>query len=78
MNAYEIRLELLKMSKDLLMEEWHARLRSAENVYFQQREIAMASEWKKEIVPALEIPEAVTVEKITELAGSLNDFVSRT
>jgi hypothetical protein len=43
MDAYEIRLELLKMSKDLLMEEWHRKNMALENVYFQTREIAMQS-----------------------------------
>ncbi|CAB4123028.1 hypothetical protein UFOVP29_187 [uncultured Caudovirales phage] len=77
MDAYEIRLELLKMSKDLLMEEWNRKHMALENVYYQKRDIAMAQEHNQYIVDFPELPPAVTSDNITELANKLNEFVSR-
>ena len=77
MDAYEIRLELLKMSKDLLMDEWNRKNMALENVYFQTREIAMSQEYNQRIVDYPELPPAVTSDAITELANKLNEFVSR-
>jgi len=77
MNAYEIRLELLKMAKDLLMEDWHAQRQALENVYFQKRDIAMTRDYNQEVVEFPQIPPAPKSDKITELASQLNNFVSQ-
>jgi len=77
MDAYEIRLELLKMSKDLLMDEWNRKHMALENVYYQKRDIAMAQENNQHVVEYPELPPAITSDAITELANKLNEFVSR-
>lgn len=77
MDAYEIRLELLKMSKDLLMEDWHGKRQAIDNVYSQKRDIAMAVEYHQHVVEYPELPPVPTSDEITSLAVKLNDFVSR-
>ena len=77
MEAYEIRLELLKMSKDLLMEDWHSKRQAIENVYFQRRDIAMAQEYNQVVAEYPEMPPVPGSDEITALAGKLNEFVSR-
>ena len=77
MDAYEIRLELLKMSKDLLMEDWNSQRHALENVYFQKREIAMAQESNQTVVDYPTLPAVPSSNTITELANKLNDFVSK-
>ena len=77
MEAYEIRLELLKMAKDLLMEDWHSKRQVIENVYFQKREIAMSHEYSKHVVEYPDLPPVPSSNEITEIAGKLNEFVSR-
>jgi hypothetical protein len=77
MEAYEIRLELLKMSKELLMEEWYCKRESIDKVYTQKRDIQMDLEYNKQVVEYPEIPSVPTSELIIELANSLNVFVSK-
>ena len=77
MDAYEIRLELLKMSKDMLMEDWNSQRHALENVYFQKREIAMAQESNQTVVDYPPLPAVPSSNTITELANKLNDFVSK-
>ena len=77
MDAYEIRLELLKMRKDLLMEDWNSQRHALENVYFQKREIAMAQEYNQTVVDYPTLPAVPSGNNITELANKLNDFVSK-
>jgi hypothetical protein len=77
MEAYEIRLELLKMAKDILMEDWHYKRMAVENVYFQKREIQMAQEYNQQVVEFPEPPLVPSSKEITELASKLNEFVSK-
>ena len=77
MDAYEIRLELLKMAKDLLMEDWHGKRQAVESVYLQQRDIAMSREGRQQVVEYPEIPPSPSSKEITDLASRLNEFVSR-
>jgi len=77
MEAYEIRLELLKMAKDLLMEDWHCKRQAIDNVYCQKRDMAMTQEYNQYVVEYPDVPPAPTSNEITELAGKLNEFVSR-
>lgn len=77
MEAYEIRLELLRMAKDLLMEDWHSKRQSIDNVWCQKRDIAMSDECSKHVVDYPEIPLIPSSDEITSLAGKLNEFVSR-
>lgn len=37
MEAYEIRLELFKMTQDILMEDWHCQSNAKELEYFQKK-----------------------------------------
>jgi ubiquinone biosynthesis protein COQ9 len=77
MEAYEIRLELLKMAKDILMEDWYCKRNAIESVYSQKRDISMAQEYNRYVVDYPDIPEVPTSDNITALASKLNEFVSR-
>ena len=77
MDASGIRLELLKMAKDLQMEEWNSKRQALENVYFQTRDIAMAVEYHQHVVEYPDLPPIPTSDDIVALASKLNEFVSR-
>jgi len=77
MDAYEIRLELLKMAKDILMEDWNCQRQALELVYFQKRDIAMTQEYNQEVIEYPALPTVPSSVDITELASKLNEFVSK-
>jgi hypothetical protein len=77
MEAYEIRLELLKMAKDILMEDWHSKKQAIDSVYCQKRDIQMIQEYNQQVVEYPEIPAVPSSTAITELASKLNEFVSK-
>lgn len=74
MTPFEIRLDLLKMAKEMLESDCYAKRQAADNKWFQDVEIART---KGEAIPAT--PELVpfpTEEKIIAKAQALNDFIS--
>jgi hypothetical protein len=74
MNAYEIRLQLLTMAKDMLFQEWGMKERAASEEFYQKREIANRSD---SIVPFPEIAPMPSANDILELAENLNKFLNR-
>jgi len=77
MEAYEIRLELLKMAKDLLMEDWRLRHEALQNVYSQRRDMAMSREYNQVLVDYPELPSMPSSIDINNLATEFNTFVSK-
>lgn len=71
LTPYEIRLELLKMSKDMLEQDFHARREVALRKWEQA---ANKNEDAKELLT--EVPEYPTEDKIIRKAKMLNEFIS--
>jgi hypothetical protein len=71
LTPYEIRLELLKMSKDMLEQDFHTRretaLRKWEQAVSQNKDA-------KEFLT--EVPEYPTEDKVIRKAKMLNEFIS--
>jgi len=76
MEAFEIRLELVRMAKDLLMEEWHANRNAADCQFTLDRELSLKNQ-NGEPVNYPSIAPVPSVEEITKVAVKLNAFVSR-
>jgi len=72
-NAYTIRLSLLKMAKELAMDDYFAKLNAMNSKYQQQ--LAIDSRAGK--ITPLDIPKIPTPSQITKLAEELNLFVSK-
>jgi len=76
MEAYEIRLELLKMAKDILMEDWDSTRAALEQEWLSKVNYQDRIGGHKHVsYPAM--PPVPSVARIIELATDLNTFVSR-
>lgn len=69
-NPFKIRLELLVMAKDLLMEEYYSK----KDLILEQWRSKQDS--KKSQSPAPELPSFPTEKNIIEKASALNAFIS--
>jgi hypothetical protein len=69
LNAYEIRLELVKLAKDGLYEKVQSRRQALSEEYFSNKELYQNLQYP-------ELPDYPTTEEIIAEAKKLNDFVS--
>jgi hypothetical protein len=76
MTPYEIRLELLKMAKDMLTDDYHTRRDSLQQQWHTQVDAAKIAGTASPDFPAL--PAFPTEEEIVKKAEALNQFVSQT
>jgi hypothetical protein len=76
MTPYEIRLELLKMAKDMLTDDYHTRHDSLQQQWHTQVDAAKIAGTSSPDFPAL--PPFPTEEEIVKKAEALNQFVSQT
>jgi len=76
MTPYEIRLELLKMAKDLLTDNFHSTKDSLQQEWFTQVESAKIAGTTSPEMPAL--PVYPNEDEIVKRAEVLNQFVSQT
>ena len=76
MTPYEIRLELLKMAKDMLTDDYHTRHDSLQQQWHTQVDAAKIAGTTSPDFPAL--PAFPTEEEIVKKAEALNQFVSQT
>jgi tetrahydromethanopterin S-methyltransferase subunit B len=76
MTPFEIRLELLKMSKDLLVSDFDSKKESLIEQWQTEVESAKISGITSPVYPAL--PSFPTEEDIVKKAEVLNNFVSQT
>ena len=76
MTPYEIRLELLKMAKDMLTDDYHAKRDSLQQQWHTQVDAAKIAGTQSPDFPAL--PAFPTEDEIVKKAESLNQFVSQT
>jgi hypothetical protein len=75
MEAFEVRLELVRMAKNLLMEEWHANRHAADSQFNLDRELALKNQ-NGEPVKYPSIAPVPSTEEITKVAVKLNAVVS--
>ena len=80
-NGYEIRLELLKMAKDMLEQDWHATRQVTQQQWEQEVNLvqikAAARDSLVEVIPPLPIFKPFPTEaEIISKATALNQFIS--
>lgn len=73
-NGYIIRLEVLKMAKEMLEQDYHARRETAQRLWEVQ--VSEAMERKERVPTSLSVPEFPTVDRIKAQARELYDFVT--
>ena len=76
MNAFQLRLELLKMAQALLMEEYSYKRNASEQQWRTQVDTAQVAGTTSPDYPAL--PPFPTETDIVTKAEALNNFVSQT
>lgn len=73
-NGYTIRLEVLKMAKDMLEQDYHSRREVAQRLW--EIKVTEAMERKERVPTELTLPEFPSVDKIKTQARELYDFVA--
>jgi hypothetical protein len=80
LTPFEIRLEVLKMAKELLVEEYHSQRSALEQEFFSKNDIeknAMLQD-KAYVMPSYpKMPEFPTEKDIMRKAKHLNEFISK-
>ena len=76
MTPYEIRLELLKMAKDMLTDDYHTKRDALQQQWHTQVDAAKIAGSQSPDFPAL--PAFPTEDEIVKKAEALNQFVSQT
>ena len=76
MTPYEIRLELLKMAKDMLTDDFHSKSNILQQQWHTQVEAAKIAGHESPSIPAL--PSYPSEQEIIIKAEALNNFVSQT
>jgi hypothetical protein len=76
MTPYEIRLELLKMAKDMLTDDFHSKRQTLSEAWHTEIEAAKIAGTAAPGVPVM--PNYPTENDIITKAQVLNDFVSQT
>jgi hypothetical protein len=76
MTPFEIRLELLRMARDLLVDDFKSQKQSLVENWQQQVESAKVAGTASPEYPVL--PQFPTEDKIVTKADTLNQFVSQT
>ncbi len=76
MTPYEIRLELLKMAKDMLTDDYHGKRDALQQQWHTQVDAAKIAGTQSPEFPAL--PPFPNEDEIVKKAEALNQFVSQT
>ena len=76
MTPYEIRLELLKMAKDMLIDDYHTKRDALQQQWHTQVDAAKIAGTTSPDYPAL--PAFPNEDEIVKKAEALNQFVSQT
>lgn len=76
MTPYEIRLELLKMAKDMLTDNYHTKRDCLQQQWHTQVDSAKIAGTPSPEYPA--VPAFPTEDEIVKKAEALNQFVSQT
>jgi hypothetical protein len=76
-NGYEIRLELLKMAKEMLEQDWHAQRDGLVQDWQASREIYAGESAPRNPKPFPTFKPFPSEEEIIKKAKTLNDFVAQ-
>lgn len=74
MTPFEIRLELVKLAKDMLSEEYHSKRNMLEQEWQTEVNAAMNTSIKPPKAPAL--PKYFSEDEVIDKAMRLNEFIS--
>ena len=74
MTPFEIRLELVKVARDMLNDEYHSKCRFVETDWNNQVAVAMNNQTALPDTPTL--PQYFTEEDVIVKASHLNEFIS--
>jgi len=80
-NGYMIRLDLLKMAKEMLEQDWHAQRDTLQQHWQHEVELAKIKAHAKDslitaVPPAPTLKPFPTEEEIIKKAKALNEFIS--
>jgi hypothetical protein len=73
-NGYVIRLEVLKMAKEMLEQDYHARRETAQRLW--EVKVSDAMERKQPVPTDLTVPDFPSVDNIKRQAKELYEFIS--
>lgn len=73
-NGYVIRLEVLKMAKDMLEQDYHSRREMAQRLF--EIQVTDAMERKQPVPTNLTLPDFPSVDRIKSQARELYEFIS--
>jgi len=81
-NGYEIRLELLKMAKDMLEQDWHAERAMAQTKWEQEVDLAkIKAHAKDSLIESIPVAPSFkpfpTEEEVIKKAKLLNEFIAQ-
>jgi hypothetical protein len=74
MTPYEVRLELVKLAKEMLSEDFHTKTSIIQNKW--QNEVAISNNRNENPPPLPKMPEYFTEYDVVQKALRLNDFIS--
>lgn len=75
MNAFEIRLELLKLAREILNEDYYSQRSKTDQEWAMKSEEYTTGKTKEK--PEYVLPNPVTTEDILQTADKLNTFISK-
>jgi hypothetical protein len=76
-NGYEIRLELIKMAKEMLEQDWHAQRDGLIQEWHASREVYAGETTPRDLKPFPTFKPFPTEEEIIKKAKVLNEFVAQ-
>ena len=76
-NGYEIRLELLKMAKEMMEQDWHAQRDGLVTEWHASREVYAGETAPRDIKPFPTFKPFPSEDEIIKKARVLNDFVAQ-
>ena len=75
-NGYMIRLEVLKMAKEMAEQDWHAKREAALKEYDRSRETFIGEQGPRNPLPFPTIPDFPSAETIKTKAAELYSFIT--
>ena len=74
-NGYMIRLEVLRMAKEMAEQDWHSKRESLLKEYDRSRETFPGEQGPRNVLPFPTIPEFPSAETIKTKATELYSFI---
>ena len=74
-TPYEIRLELLKMAKEMLEQDYFAKREALQNEW--NVKVGIAERFNTDVPPFPTLPDVPTEQEVIIKASALNEFISK-